>query len=307
MKLVFIALRSRTTFHIAHIRAFVGHDERALKLTRVGRVDTEIGRQLQRTTDSLRDVTERAIAEDRRVQSGEKVICVGHHLAEIFLHQVGVLLDCLAERHEDDAMLRECLLEGRLHRGRVHHRINGHAREFLLLVERDAQFVEGSQQFRIHLVETLFLLAFARCGIINDVLVVDFREIEMCPVGLFERLPMAEGLQSKLQQPFGFLFLLGDEADDVLVQAFRHKIGFNVGHETIFILLARDLADDIFVRMLIHFSLIKNDFKLGRKDKVLLSLGMLHLPQMFDFFLSIPIFALVLQSNIAIHAQKQPT
>ena len=43
MELVFIALRSGTAFHVAHIRAFVGHNEGTLKLTRVGRVDAEIG------------------------------------------------------------------------------------------------------------------------------------------------------------------------------------------------------------------------------------------------------------------------
>ena len=81
MKLVFIALRCRAAFHITHIRTFVGHDQGAFKLARVGRVDAEISREFQRTAHTFWDVTERAVAEDRRVERGKKVVGVGHHLA----------------------------------------------------------------------------------------------------------------------------------------------------------------------------------------------------------------------------------
>ena len=255
MKLVFIALRCRATFHITHIRAFVGHDEGALKLTRVGCVDAEIRREFQRTTHAFWDIAERAVAEHRRVQSGKEIIGVRHDRPEVLFHQVGVLLDRLAERHEDDAVFRERVLEGRLHRSRVHHRIDGHAREFLLLVQRDAEFVESVQQFGINLVEALYLLAFARRGVIDNVLIVNFGKVEVRPVGLFQRLPMAEGLQTELQQPFRFLFLLGNQANNVLIQTFRRKIGFNVGHEAVFILFACNFADNIVFRMLVHFLL----------------------------------------------------
>ena len=105
MELVFVALRSRAAFHVTHIRAFVGHDERALKLACVGRIDAEIGGQLQGATHTFRDVAERAVAEDCRVECCEEVVGIRYHLAEVFLHQVGMLLDGLTERHEYDAML----------------------------------------------------------------------------------------------------------------------------------------------------------------------------------------------------------
>ena len=103
-----------------------------------------------------------------------------------------------------------------------------------------------------------------------DIEALDFGDVEVRPVGLFQRLPVAEGLQAELQQPLRLLFLRGDEADDVLIQAFRHEIGLNVGHKAVFIVLACDFADDIVFRIGIHFCLIKNDFKLGRKDTLLL-------------------------------------
>ena len=52
------------------------------------------------------------------------------------------MLHRLAEGGEDDALLGQYLLEGGLDRYAVHDRIDGHAAEDLLLVERDAQLVE---------------------------------------------------------------------------------------------------------------------------------------------------------------------
>ena len=111
------------------------------------------------------------------------------------------------------------------------------------------------------------MLAFARRGVIDNVLIINFGKVEVRPIGLFQGQPMAESLQAEVQQPLRFLFLPGNQADDVLIQAFRREIGFNVGHKAVFILLVCDFADDIFFRIRIHFILIKNDFKLGCKDK----------------------------------------
>ncbi len=46
VQLVLVARRSRAALQITHIGVVVGHDERALKLARAGRVDAEVGRQL---------------------------------------------------------------------------------------------------------------------------------------------------------------------------------------------------------------------------------------------------------------------
>ncbi len=64
MKLVFVAHRRRAAFQIAHIAAFFGYDQCALKLSGILRIDAEIGRKLHWATDALGHIYERAVAEN---------------------------------------------------------------------------------------------------------------------------------------------------------------------------------------------------------------------------------------------------
>ena len=57
MQLVFIPHRRRATFQVAHVSAFVGHDQRALELAGVRRVDAEVGGKLHRTAHAFGDVS----------------------------------------------------------------------------------------------------------------------------------------------------------------------------------------------------------------------------------------------------------
>ena len=66
----------------------------------VGLVDTEVGHQLHGAADTLGDVGEGAVAKDGRVQGGVEVIGVGDHRAQVFLHQVGVVLYGLGEEQK---------------------------------------------------------------------------------------------------------------------------------------------------------------------------------------------------------------
>ena len=68
MKLVLVTHRSRTSFHIADIGALVRYDERPFKLASSLGVDTEIAGKFHRAAHPFRDVAERAVAEDRRIQ-----------------------------------------------------------------------------------------------------------------------------------------------------------------------------------------------------------------------------------------------
>src|SRR5439155_27154052 len=65
MQLVFVAHRSRTSFKIADVAAFVRDDEGALELACLLRVDAEVGRQLHGAAHPFRDVDEGTIGEDR--------------------------------------------------------------------------------------------------------------------------------------------------------------------------------------------------------------------------------------------------
>ena len=58
MQLILVPLRSSTSFQITHETFLFRHDQRALKLPRVRRVDSEISGQLHRTTHPFRDVNE---------------------------------------------------------------------------------------------------------------------------------------------------------------------------------------------------------------------------------------------------------
>ena len=126
MKLVLVARRRGAAFEVAHVGALVGDDQRALELAGVLLVDAEIGRKLHRAAHARRHVDERAVGEHRRVERGEEIVGDRHHRAEIFPHQVGMLLQRLRDRHEEDAGLRQFLLEGGRDRDRIEHRVDRH-------------------------------------------------------------------------------------------------------------------------------------------------------------------------------------
>ena len=77
MKLVFVPLRRRAAFQIAHIAVVIGNDEGTLELAGVLLVDPEIGRELHRAANALRDVDEGAVGEDGRVQRREVIVAIG--------------------------------------------------------------------------------------------------------------------------------------------------------------------------------------------------------------------------------------
>ena len=166
VQLVLVALRRGAALEVAHRRALVADDQRALELAGVLGVDAEVGRQLHRAAHALRHVDEAAVAEHRRVERGEEVVGVRHDRAEILLHQVGMILHRLRERAEDDAQLRQLAAEGGRHRHRVEHRVDGDAGEQLLLLDqRNAELVEGRADLRVdfvHAVQLLLLLAAPR-------------------------------------------------------------------------------------------------------------------------------------------------
>src|SRR5215471_14994279 len=113
MQLVLVAHGRRAALEVADGAALVGHDEGPLELAGARGVDAEIRGKLHGTPHALRDIAERAVAEDRRVERREEVVRVGDHGAQVALDEGWMLLDRLRERAEDDAELGQLLLEGR--------------------------------------------------------------------------------------------------------------------------------------------------------------------------------------------------
>ena len=155
MQLVLVALRGGATLEVGDVGVVLGHDERALELARVHRVDAEVRRQLHRAANALGDVAERPVGEHRRVERGKEVVPHGHDRTQVLSDQLGVILHGFGERAEDHAGLGKRFLERGGHRDRVDDGIDGHVAEHLLLVQRDPELVEHVADLRVDLVHAV--------------------------------------------------------------------------------------------------------------------------------------------------------
>ena len=63
MQLVFITHGRCTSFQVAHVAAFLCHDEGSFKLPGIGRVDAEVSRQFHWATSVFRDKAERTVGK----------------------------------------------------------------------------------------------------------------------------------------------------------------------------------------------------------------------------------------------------
>ena len=221
MKLVFIAHRGGASLEIADVGVFICDDESSLKLPGVGRVDSEVGRELHGGANPFGDITKGSIAEDGGVQRSVEVVTVRNHRAQVFSHEIGVLAHRLRKRTEDDAKLRKFLLEGRRDGDAVKNSIYRDAREPLLFIEGYSKFVEGLKQLWINFVQALKFFFGLWAGVINNGLEVDLRIAHLGPPGLNHLQPMRIGFQPPLKKPLGLLLDRRYLFDDIFVEARR--------------------------------------------------------------------------------------
>ena len=204
MELVRLAHRRGAALQVADVRALVGDYQRPLELPRLLRVDTEVGHQLHGTPHARRDVDEGAVAEDGRVQRGVKVICGGHHRAEVLLHQLRVVLHRLADRAEDHPGFLQHLLVGRGHRDAVEDGVHRHAGHLLLLLYRDAQLVERLDQLGVHVVEALRRVALLHGRrVVVEVLEVDGRNSTLAQFGSLSPILSQRSVMPSAGSPAG--------------------------------------------------------------------------------------------------------
>ena len=78
MQLIFIALRSGTTFQITHISLIFSNNQCTFELSCIPGIDPEISRQFHRTTYPFRNIDKRTIAEYGRIQSSKIIIMIRH-------------------------------------------------------------------------------------------------------------------------------------------------------------------------------------------------------------------------------------
>ena len=247
MELVLISHGGGAALQIGQISPLVGNEERALELTGVAGIDAEISAELHRAADTLRHIDEGTVGEDGGVERRIEIIGRGHDRAKIFLDQFGVLAHCFGNGAEDDPFLGEGVAERGLDRDGIHDRIDRHvACERCPFLEGDTEFVEGLHDLFVNLVFLSLLFLGLRCRVIGDCLKIDLGDSEVRPGGRDHGLPFAEGFESELKEPFGFVLLGRDEPNDILVQSGRHDIGLHVGGEAVFIVLRGYVLDDLF-------------------------------------------------------------
>ena len=247
MQLVGVKHRGGATLEVTHRGPLFSHDQGALKLAGIARVDAEVGGELHRAFHTFGNEHERAIAENSRIKSGEIVVVTGHHGAEIALNQLRVLLHRLADRAENHAMFSKLFLVGRGDRNAVEHRIHGHIGEALLLAERNTKFVERFEQLGINLVKAGFFLLLLRRCVINNVLIIDRWITESSPVGLAHLQPLPISPQAKIEQESGFLLFARNQAHHVLAEALGDLFGFDIGDEAVLIRLAHQITNSLCV------------------------------------------------------------
>ena len=244
MQLVLITHRCGTAFQVGNVGIVIGYNQSPFKLSRTLCIDTEVGRQLHRASYPLGNIHKRPVGENSRVECGKEIVAVRHHRAQVLLYQVGMFAYGLAHRAEDDAFLHQCFLEGSLHGNGVHHGVHGHAAQRHLLLQRNAQLVEGLDQLGIYLIHALgALLLLGRVGVIRNSLVINLRNTEMGPRRHLQRQPVAVSLQAELQHPVGLSLLFGDKTDNILVQTLLDHIGMHIGRKAILVLFLREFLD----------------------------------------------------------------
>ena len=154
-----------------------------------------------------------------------------------------MLLHRLGEGTEDNPQLRQLRPERRRDRDAVEHGVDRDAGEQLLFLERNPELLEGGADFRIDLVEAVERRSLLGRRVIDDVLVIDRRVAHVLPRRLCHGEPGAVRLQAPLEQPRGLAFLLGDQPDDFLAEAFRDGLGFDVGDEAVLVFPVGEFLD----------------------------------------------------------------
>ena len=153
-----------------------------------------------------------------------------------------MVLDGFGERAEDDAVLLELGLEGRGDRDAVEDGVYGDPIESLLLEQRDAELVVGLAQLGIELVEALDLLLLLGRRVVDDLVVVDRRVIDLRPFGLGvagrEHLAKArERLEPIVEEPFRLVLLGRDQPHHAFGETRRRAILLDLRDEAVFVIL----------------------------------------------------------------------
>ena len=207
--------RRRAAFHVVHLGALVDDDQGALELSHVLAVDAEIGLQRHVHGDAGRHVHEAAAAPHRGVERRKLVVLRRDDGAEVLAQQVGMLLQGLVGRQEDDALTLEVLLEGVVHHLGVV--LGADAGQEFALRLGDAQAVERF----LDVVRHVFPRPSLAVGGLD--VVVDVVEVNVLDPAAPRRrrllLEDFQGVEADVAHPAGLALDLRHLGDDFLVDA----------------------------------------------------------------------------------------
>ena len=211
-------------------------------MARTGLINSKIGAQFHRTTHPFWDITERPVGEDGTVQRCVEIIAFRNDGSKVFTDQFRVLLNGFTHRTEDDALFRQRLFKRGGYRNGIHYHVHGHTAQSLLLVQADAQTLEGLEEFGIHFVQAVQFFLLLRCAVVRDRLEFRFFIRDVWPLWFFHLAPNTERIQTPFQHPFRLVFLGTDHANDLLVQAGRHLVALNVRRKAVLIVGGGDFV-----------------------------------------------------------------
>jgi hypothetical protein len=83
--------RSRAAFHIVYITPLVNDDKRALELSHISCIDSEIGLKRHLNLDTRRHIDERSPRPDSGVQSSKLIVVIRDNRAKVFLDNIRML------------------------------------------------------------------------------------------------------------------------------------------------------------------------------------------------------------------------
>ena len=78
----------------------------------------------------------------------------------------------------------------------------------------------------------------------------------MCPIGLLQSEPVTVRLEAVFKEPLGFFLLLGNEANNFLVQTLVNDFRLNIGGKTVLIFLVRHITDELILFTLVTHNIM---------------------------------------------------
>ena len=186
-----------------------------------------------------------------------------------------MLFNCLRNTAENNPLPRKLGLKGRRNRNRIEHRVHRnavlpalrrnrrtrqrinfplplHVQHYLLLGQGNPQLFKRPQQLGVGIGQAVQTGHKLRRRVVNDVLQIHRRILNIRPMRLLHGQQMAISLQAPFGHPLGLLLLRRDRPHHVLAQPGFKLIGLKLGNKAFFIVaVGPGFKEEIVLRLLV--------------------------------------------------------